>query len=792
MIDVDRRALETAVPDTTGAVYLSGLEAGLTIFRDGWGIPHVQAKTIRDAFFGQGFATAQDRLWHMDADRRRAYGCWAELVGETAVAQDVMMRRFRIRSSVRNDMAALDEPTRAMLLAYAAGVNAFMDSTSRLPVEYRLVAEGSGNLLEPWQPWDSLAVFKARHILMGVFESKLWRARLVRTLGPEKSADLLRGYQPGHLLIVPPGVEYGGPALDGVEELRRDLDDLVWLQDGAEAGSNSWVLSGARTASGRPLLAGDPHRGLDVPNVYYQNHMACPEFDAVGLSFPGCPGFPHFGHNAHVAWCVTHAGADYQDLYIERFRETKPVPPESAPDTFGWQYQFRGDWRPVEVERATIDVRGGDSIEFDVFSTHHGPLIAGEPAGGHGIAFRYTATAEPNTGFNCLCRMLASTSADELEEAMREWVDPCNNFLFADVHGSIGYLNRGKVPVRPMANAWLPVPGWTGDYEWQGHIPFEQLVRSRNPSTGYIATANNRIAAHDYPHYIALDYAPDYRARRVVGRIKDMQRARVEDMTGVHGDRVSIPAVVFGALLAHIEPDDRTSEVARDCLSDWAGDMDPESSAPTIYSVFRLCLHELILPHLVGDNLEEMLGDTGRGGAAHLRQIAAQLVTMAGQNDPSWLPKGMSWEVVAARAFSEAVRRLRDRYGADPADWRWGLVHHTRPAHTLSPLFPDLAELLDPPAVPVGGDADTPQAASYLPMQPFEVTTTSVARYVFDMADWNNSRWIVPLGASGHPGSLHYADQAPVWARLELIPMLYGWDRIRERAESRQELLPHR
>jgi len=756
--------LQKTVPRVAETLRLKGLDAVIEVFRDGYGIPHVRAGSIRDAFFGQGFATAQDRLWHMDYDRHRAYGRWAEYAGPMALEQDKVMRRFQLGLSARNDYATLNVETRDVLDSYAAGVNAFLESTETLPIEYRLV----GSKPETWQPWDCLAVYKVRHIMMGVFEGKLWRARLVNTLGPEKAASLLRGYQPGQLLIVPPGALYDGPMLDGLRELSDGLQAISWLQEHAEAGSNSWVLAGSRTASGKPLLAGDPHRALDTPNVYYQNHIACPAFAAIGLSFPGFPGFPHFGHNRHVAWCVTHAGADYQDLYIERFRTDG-----------GLAYAFRGEWRKAEVRHEVITVQGSEPVAMDVVVTEHGPVIVGDPPSGFGIAFKYTATAEPNHGFECILRMLTATSADELEESMREWVDPCNNFLFADVQGNIGYLTRGKIPIRSMANAWLPVPGWTGEYEWQGYIPFAELPRSRNPETGYIVTANNRIAGKDYPHYIALNFAPEYRARRITERLKPLQAASVADMAAIHADRVSIPAQVYAQLLAEVTPLDEPSAQAKAKLAGWHGTMDRESVAPTIYSAFRLRLHRRILEHLVGPGLtQEMFKATGRGAPAHLRSLASWLVTQCQKRDVSLLPPGETWQTLAAQALAEGVADLTAQLGANMESWQWGRVHQVKPHHTLSATFPEIAALLDLPAMPMHGDGDTPLASDYSPGSPFTVTSLSVARYVFDLSNWDNCRWVVPLGASGHPGSPHYADQASIWNEPQLIPMLFDWKRI--------------
>lgn len=279
------------------------------IWRDAEGIAHVHADSAHDAFFAQGFVHAEDRLFHMDYDRRRAMGRWAEYAGAGAVAQDIQFRKFRLVPSARADYAALNAEARAMLDAYAAGVNACIRTMKTPPVEYTI----AGGQPEPWEPWHSLAVFKVRHVLMGVWQTKAWRARLVRHLGAARAAALCPGTTPHPMLIVPPGVEYDGPVADGLKDLESVESALAALPEW-EGGSNNWAVAGGRTASGKPLVAGDPHRPLDVPGVYYQNHVAGPEFDVIGLSFPGVPGFPHFGHNQHVAWCVTHTAADYQDL----------------------------------------------------------------------------------------------------------------------------------------------------------------------------------------------------------------------------------------------------------------------------------------------------------------------------------------------------------------------------------------------------------------------------------------------------------------------------------------------
>ena len=770
---ITREDLRKALPEVRGRLRIPGLRAAVEVWRDAEGIPHIRAASVHDAFVAQGFVHAQDRLWHMEYDKRRAYGRWAECAGPSALAQDLQMRRFRLEASARADYAALNAETRAMLDGYAAGVNAFARTATTLPIEYRLV-EGRP---DPWQPWDSLAVFKVRHVLMGVWQTKAWRARLLRHLGPARTAQVCPGTQPNPMLIVPPGVEYRGPALDGLRELTAGEAALAHLPEW-ENGSNNWALAGSRTASGKPLVAGDPHRPLDTPNVYYQNHLACPDFDVIGLSFPGCPGFPHFGHNQAVAWCVTHTAADYQDLYIERFDPADPS-----------RYEFRGAWRQAETSREVIHVRGGAPVEIEVTTTHHGPIILGDPKAGYGFAFRYTATAGPNLGFEAFLPMLRAASAAALEEAMRPWVDPVNNLVFADVHGAIGYRTRGQVPIRPMANAWLPVPGWDGAHEWQGMIPFERMPVLRNPETGFVATANSKVAGPEYPHYIGLDFAPDFRTRRVVEHLRTARGATVADMGVIHADRVSIPAREFVEILRQTAAPDARTRDALERLLAWDGVMDRDSVPAAIYAVFRERLVRRLMEPILGPLTAEAFAGAPRGAVAHMARIRARLAEMIRGGDRTLLPTG-DWPAAMAGALSDAVAELQATLGPDVSTWRWGRLHATQPLHTLAATFPDLAPLLNPPSVPMGGDGDTVQAAAFIAGAGYGVTVTSAARYVFDLGDWDRSAWVVPLGSSGHPGSPHYADQASAWAEVQLLPMRYDWARIRAEAEAHQALEP--
>jgi penicillin G amidase len=371
---------------------MQGLEGPVDVFRDTLGVPHVRAGSIHDAFFAQGFVHAQDRLWHMEYDRRRAEGRLAECCGTQAVTMDTFVRRLGLDAAARADHARFDAETCAATEAYAAGVNAFIEQ-GVWPVEFRLL----DLVPEPWEPWHCGAVFKVRHVLMGVMDPKLWRARLLRTLGVD--ATLLAASAGGSraTLIVPVGGETRVEV--GADEL---LPAALAMGAPSSEGSNSWVLHGSRTASGLPLLAGDSHRTLEVPNVYHQNHIACPAFDVIGLSMPGVPGMSHFGHNAHVAWCVTHGMADTQDLWVERF------------DGQG-NYEFRGDWLPTERRTEVIEVRGATPVEVDVTRTHHGPVVVGDPASRTAITMRWTGTDIPNLTLPAAISSLQARSVEDLD-----------------------------------------------------------------------------------------------------------------------------------------------------------------------------------------------------------------------------------------------------------------------------------------------------------------------------------------------------------------------------------------
>jgi penicillin amidase len=758
----------------------TGLEGRIEVYRDGIGAAHIRASSLRDAFFAQGYVHATDRLWQMDYDRARAQGRWAEISGLKGIEQDKLMRQMRLAETAKLDYLGLLPGTRAMLDTYCLGVNAFIEDAtyggghsapphagcpSGLPLEYSLLRRTP----EPWASWDGLAIYKVRHVMMGVWEAKLWRARLVQHVGLAKMLEFYPGTPEGDLLIVPPGGEHEGALRSAYDELAQVLDSVSWIDEGS--GSNNWAIGPSRSSTGKPIVAGDPHRAVDVPNVYYQNHVACDAFDVAGYSFPGLPGFPHFGHNQKVAWCITHTGADTQDLFVEK---VDPLDPS--------RYLYRDRWLRADVHHQTINVRGSEPVEIDLQTTCHGSVLSvaqATPESSYRLAMCYTATQPGNHGADSIIPMLTASSCDELEEAMRGWVDPVNNFTYAGTDGSFGYRTRGQIPIRPVANAWLPVPGWTGEYDWKGMIPFEDMPATRNPETGYVLTANNRVVGRDYPYFISLRFAPDHRARRIAHHIKSRPVLTPSDMSVIHADTVSIPARGFMRLLDRVTQSDDRSRKAMELVRKWDGRADKDSAAAAVYNVFREeCVKEILKP-LLGPLYDEAWKATGRGAPALVADLRAHLMDLATGDDRTLLPGDATWPEFASRMLSRTLDCLERQLGPDMTAWKWGDIHRLKPVHPLSAVFPERTAELNPPWHPRSGDCDTVHAGAYLPVSAFDVTTTSVARYMFDLSDWDNSGWVEPNGVSGRPGSRHYADQSAAYLESRSFPMLYSWERIR-------------
>ncbi len=760
---LDAAGLRAALPPLAGELTLPGLAAPATIYRDEWGIPHVRATNAADAYFAMGVAHAQDRLFQMDLTRRKAVGRSAEWLGAGAADSDMLVRRLGMEAACRRDLAALGEDARVMLASYAAGVNAFIGSGAPLPVEYGLLDAAP----EAWEPWHSIAVMRRLGLLMGSVWFKLWRALALPVIGAEAAAKLRYDDGGRDLLCIPTGATAPRWEAD-LAALAPAIQALLQAMgtDETGGGSNNWAVGPAGTATGRPILAGDPHRVFEIPGMYAQAHLACDTFDVIGLTVPGVPGFPHFAHNGHVAYCVTHAFMDIHDLFVEQF------------DPAGTAARFGEAWEPVRTRRDSIDVRGGEPRGFDIVETRHGPVIAGDPASGAALVLRSVQFAALDRSFDCLPRMTRVRTVAGLYEATRGWGVIDHNLVAGDVAGSIGHQVRARVPRRDRAHGWLPMPGWTGTYEWEGWIAHEDMPCVIDPAAGMIVTANNRVVADNDPHYLSTDCHPPYRAERILTRLGEMSPFHVADAAAIHADTLCPHAALFQARLAAMPaPSDPAQAGLRTAVLGWDGLMDAGSTGATAYNAVRRALTAVLARR------------SGLAGAlAHGWAAVPPGLSPTGQlwwtlpwllrHDDTTLLDGWSWDQAFAAALAEA----------SPVAGEWGETHRPHFVHPLSGLFPASAALLNPAARTIGGDGDTVWATGIVPGAGPSATYGALSRYVFDVGDWENSRWSVFHGASGHPGSPHYADQNVPWSACEMVPMRYDWKSIAATAASKQVL----
>ncbi|MGW4487167.1 penicillin acylase family protein [Amycolatopsis sp. NPDC004368] len=721
------------------------------ITRDAYGIPTVVAETEDQAWFELGRAAAEDRLWQLEYDRRRAAGRWAEVVGEPAVAADRLARRLRLVDAAERDLAAMDTRTLGTFEAYAAGVNAWV-ADHGTTVEY----DRGGIGWEPWTPRDSLLMFKIRHVLMGVWQYKIARAALRATAGAEVAAKLDPRPLPGMRVTVPPFGRVDEARGELVEQARADVEaaaeHLGFLAE-SEGGSNAWVLGGGRTASGKPLLVNDSHRALDVPNAYWQAHVRCPEFTVSGATFPGLPGFPHFGHNGRVGWAITNAAADAQDLYVEHFD--------------GERVRTAEGWAPASVRDEVIHVRDGEDRVERCWLTPNGPVVHGDPARGAALSLRWTATDGPCEQFGVLRRMLLAGDVRTLLDAQDGWVDPVNNLVAADIGGDIGYLLRGQLPARDRAAATqVPVPGWDPAFGWRGRVPFGEMPRTENPPEDLIVTSNNTVTAAAHP-VVSHAVNDAYRVERIHELAAATERATAEDMRAWQGDTTSVAARRWGQLLAERGPYTGAAEQARAALVAGAGDLGPAGTTGLVHACFRREIAARVLDEEIGSAARAWLMKSGLPGMpVVLRRWFASLTW---PRDGVWPARALSDELLSD-ALAAGWRRALESSASEAGLRPWGEVHRTAAKH---PLHPVAGTEFDPPSVGLGGDNETIQNGAYGWVRGgrFDITNLSVYRQVLDLADLGAAGWVIPGGASGVPGSAHYADQLTSWQVHELIPM---------------------
>lgn len=773
------------LPQVDGAITLGGISGPVTIIRDKLGVPHIRAATYDDLFFAQGFVTAQDRLWQMDASRRLAAGELAELLGPSLLRHDRRQRYLQIRAACERGVAALDPQDRHLLEVYAQGVNAFIErSRDRLPLEFNLLHYAPA----PWKPLDSLLIGANMHQMLNTqYDVELKREKVIRHLNAQEIADL---YPQISWRDLPPA-EQANPSAEeepvpsqqkpdsqdqDEEEDQRPKTRTSFLFSPFESqhqrcelcvpGSNNWVVSGEHTASGKPLLSNDMHLDHSIPDVWYEAQLTKgdgQEYDVAGVTLPGLP-FVIVGHNRHIAWGFTNLGPDVQDLFIEQFNAAGQV---ATPQ--GWQ-------DPKRVHEV-IHVKGKPDDSFDVLITRHGPIITPSLRNEtRQLALEWTLYDSSALKIPFL-EVDAARNWQEFRAAFSKFGGPAQNVVYADVDGHIGYQATGWIPIRRSGDGLLPQSGADAAHDWTGYVPFDELPSVYDPPSGILATANGRITPDGYKYLLANDWGSPYRTARIFRLLTEGQKLKPADMLAIQTDVTSGLERFFSDrfvyAIDHTKNASPRVRQAAEIMRGWDGRMEKESAAASIAHVSRSHLIDLLLIPKVGDDLANY--DWWLSPMAIENIVTHRL--------SRWLPAGFkSYDEVMVAAVQEAV----DSPGApkDLKRWRWGAQFPVEVQHPVLGSIPILSHFSGTGRHLQSGSGSTVKQIGY-DLGPSE-------RLTVDFSNMDHSTLNIVIGESGHLFSPHYKDQFRAWYEGSTFELPFSEKAVNAAAEHTLKLEPAR
>ena len=787
-----------ALPVLDGSIPLGGLKQGVIVDRDEWGRPWIRANSVDDLLEAQGYVMAQDRLWQMDLLRRAAGGDLSEIFGEAALESDKENKTLGMREAAERAAADSSPEIRALLDDYARGVNQYIEKRGRrLPIEFLVL----GYRPRPWTAADtyliSLYMYKT---LTSTWKEKLNRQWIEAKVGPERAGDLFVEDSPlDHFIVGAPADEHAaqgrkaagvlpvfapsasGPPPFGPKEWNAARAFLAQFdQETSEIiGSNNFVVSGAHTASGKPLLANDTHLGLSVPCIWYLVHMTAPGWNVEGFALPGAP-LVIIGHNDRIAWGFTNSNADVQDLFVETFDPANAL-----------AYRVNDAWVPAEVRRETIHVRGKPDVILDVVVTRHGPIVHRDPPeeGGRAYALRWTAL-EPgglDFGFPLLGR---AKNWAEFIETTKHIAGPGQNTIYADVDGNIGFTIPARIPIRANGNGALPVPGNTDEYEWKGYIPVDDLPRVLNPPGGIIATANARTVGPAYKYYLSDRQAGPYRTERIYEMLSGRTDLRPADCNSIQNDVLSLPDKFLAAELVAAakveEPKDARTKELIGRLAGWDGRATVGSVETSFVEYTRHALfHNLLGPYLDDRSTDYELWEPASIYGNVWWRDKVFLENVLNKRPATWLPKGFaSYDALLMASADEAVSALEKQTGkGEISAWTWGSLHQL---DMLQPLGRSgfLHRLLSIGPYESNGTIDTVRAMGH--------GHGPAMRLVADLSNFDNSLMEITTGESGEYSSPYYRDEFPEWFAGRGIPAPFSIAAEEHARAHRLFLLPSR
>ncbi len=807
-------------PQENGAIAIPGLENEVKVQRDEWGIPQIYAASNHDLFLAQGYVHAQDRFWQMDFWRHIGTGQLSEMFGSSQLEKDRFLRTMGWKKIAQQEFATLDVSTKANLQAYAEGVNAYLANRqgSALSLEYAVLKLLNREYRpQPWQPIHSILWGKVMaYDLSTNLGDEIERTILLKSF-PKERVDELFPLYPQNLPVIVPEFKVAKKAVNPTQEdinlvalkqitpsLKSIASNVIAMEEilgatGMGVGSNSWTISGKRTATGKPILADDPHLSVQMPSIWYELGLHCISindsinkncpYNVTGFTFAGVPGVI-IGHNNRIAWGVTNVMSDTMDLYVEKINPENPN-----------QYEVNGKWVDMQLVKEEIQVAGDESVNQIVRYTKHGPILSdvvpalekfGENSSvkiptNYAVSLRWTAL-EPSTLITALQEINRAQNWQEFRAAGSKFDIAAQNLVYADVDGNIGYQMPGRTPIRKQGDGRYPVPGWNNKYEWQGYIDFEELPHSFNPARGYIITANNAVVDESYPYVITKDWVRGYRAKRIEEMISNPEGLlTLADIESIQGDTLDINARDLMPILKSISFDDLRIENARQLLLNWDFQLKIESPASAIFETFW----KNLLAMTFNDELPQ---DYHPDGSDRWYAVIKNLVE---QPNNLWWDDRNTAEVenrdrIFKQALVEAVNELENTFGSNPEKWTWGKLHkiNFRNVTLGKSGVTAIERLFNRGTYQTAGDGETINANRWKANKSsFEVTHIPSLRMIVDLASFDNSQAIHSTGQSGHAFNRHYTDMIEPWRNIQYHSMPWE-DNINEKAESTLFLMP--
>jgi penicillin G amidase len=777
--DMLRERARAALPPVAGELRLPGLHDRVEVLWDRWGVPHVYAQSTHDLFFTQGYILASERLFQIELMLRFGSGRLSELFGDLTLPLDRFIRAVGWNRAARRLTEQWDDLSWEMSEAFAGGARTWLTQMPARPVEYEILQ------LDPYFPegQEAAELASAASLVMAWGLSTNWDGELLRVevaerLGWEAMTQLFPEMGPEAPLVV--AGKSGGAGRRRAFDLLREAPRFPKGQ-----GSNNWVVAGRRTGTGKPLLANDPHLFVQLPSIWYEIHLSAPGIDVRGVALPFSPGVI-IGHNDRIAWGITNLGGDTQDLFLERLSED------------GTAALHKEVWEPLAPYREEIAVRGRPDPEVvEAKETRHGPLLdayligVGAPTVVEGLGETYSlrwVALEEATKPSTVYRLNIAANFEEFRAALSDWVTPGGNFVYGDVDGNIGYQATGWHPIRHQGDGTIPVPGWTGEHEWEGYVPFEELPFAYNPAEGFLATANNRIHDDSYPYLIGKDFLPPFRVRRVVELLTSTETHDIESFRRIQTDTVSLPAGEIVPRLLEVEPADDRQKEALALLADWDFDLRADSAAAALYEVWCCRIGDAILLPRLGKELHEHYFALRQWTNSFQFQILPNLLA---HPTATWF----GGEGKAARddllrqALDTALDELVAAMGEDVGGWTWGALHRVRFTGQLARV-PDLAELFTGGELGWGGDEQTVCQGMYEPGAGYDTVVVPSWRQIIDLSDLDASVGTHTVGQSGNPASPHFNDLFPLWSTGQYHPLPFTRAAVEAATESRLELVP--